>query len=87
MWIPETKNPVWVQDFINIEMIQAGNIKSKTTRESVVDGLYIAQRLAKPGMCVYVEGRDCDLDTYRGKEFKYHCGREFITPEKENDYT
>jgi len=87
LWIPKTKNPVWIQDFITGEMSQAGNIKSKLTRESVADGLFVAQRLARPGIGLYVEGKEYNEEKYDGKIFKYYCGREFIKPEKASDYT
>jgi len=87
IWIPKTKNPVWIQDFINGEINQAGNIKSKSTRESVADGLYVAQRVAKPGIGLCIEGKDFEAENYDGKIFKYHCGREFIKPETQSDYT
>ena len=87
IWIPKTKNPIWIQDFINDEMSQAGNIKSKSTRESVVDGLYVAQRIARPGVGLCIEGKEFEEKTYDGKIFKYHCGRDFIEPEKPSDYT
>jgi len=87
MWIPKEKNPIWLQDFINKEMGQAGNIKSKETRNSVVDGLTVAQRLAEPGVCLYVDGTAFDEQSYDGNEFKYHCGREFIRPEQPSAYT
>ncbi|GAH35322.1 unnamed protein product, partial [marine sediment metagenome] len=87
IWIPKTKNPIWIQDFINGEITQAINIKSKSTRESVADGLHVAQRIARPGIGLYIEGKDFEEEKYDGKIFKYHCGRDFIKPEKPSDYT
>lgn len=80
MWIPTTKNPVWIQNFINNEMNQAGNIKSKQTRESIIDSLFVAQRTVKPGVCLYIDGTDATEETYPDKEFKYYCGHEYIRP-------
>lgn len=86
MWIPNEKNPVWIQEFINKEIAQAGNIKSKETRNSVIDGLYVAHHIAKPGISIYIDGKNYDMDTYKGKEFKYYCGNDYIKPEKPNDF-
>ncbi len=86
MWIPKEKNPVWLQDFINKEIAQAGNIKSKETRKSVIEGLNTAQRLSKPGICLYIHGTDFDKDIYKGKEFKYYCGNDYIKPEVPSDF-
>ncbi len=88
MWIPKEKNSVWLQDFINKEISQAGNIKSKETRNSVIEGLHTIQRLAEPGICLYVDGTDSDVDTtYESKEFKYYCGHDYIKPEKSDNFT
>lgn len=85
-WIPKTKNPQWIRDFINNEITQAGNIKSKQKRESVIKSLQTAIKFAEPGRCLYVEESDCTEDIYNDKEFNYHCGNDYIHPELPSDF-
>lgn len=87
MWIPKNKEPSWMRKFIQKEIVETQNVKSKETRDSALRSLNTTLLNARRGACVYAEDDSFELEHYDGKQFKYHCGREFIEPEKENDYT
>ena len=86
MWIPENKEPSWLRKFIQNEISQTQNVKSKETRKSALQSLNAVLQHARVGTCIYVENT-FKLEPYIGTQFKYHCGREFVRPEPQSDYT
>lgn len=87
LWVPEAKDYQWLQRFLDKEIAQAGNIKSDGTKKSVLQGLNIAKTYVSPGMCAYIEGNTMTTKEYNGREFKYHCGGEFVKPAPQSSYT
>ncbi|GAG06796.1 unnamed protein product [marine sediment metagenome] len=80
----------WIQRFLDKELAQAVNIKSKQTKESVIQGLNTAKRQATPGICLYINGRDLFAwdSGYEGKEFKYYCDSvNYIEPPARDTFT
>lgn len=86
LWIPRKKSVQWITNFINKEITQASNIKSKQNRESIQRDLLLALVYAKPGSCLYVGDGFANISEYTQNEFKYHCGKEFQYPEKPSEF-
>lgn len=89
-WIPEDENPQNIMKFIENEITEAKNIKSKETRRGVNTALTLMKcniGIYGTGYCYYADETKLFADKYEGKIKKYHCGRDFVKPEKPSDYT
>lgn len=90
IWIPEDENKDKINKFIEREITEANNIKSKETRNGVTTALTLLKLnfgVYGSGFCYYSEDTKLVAEKYNGKIKKYHCGREFVKPEKPSDYT
>jgi len=83
--IPKGKN---VRKRIKKELSLAKNIKSKETRNSIIQGLNKILVNYQEGYVFLWNGSNLEIIEYPLKEFIYHCGNEFIAPEipKGNNY-
>ena len=87
LWIPKEKDIFNVRSFLQDEIHQAENIKSKETRNSVKKSLGKMIEKAVPGHCIYTESEYAERKPYNGNSFFYRCGRQFFQPEKQNTFT
>ena len=86
MWIPKNKEPSWIRKFIQRELIEAENIKSRVTRNSTIQSLRTALNNARRGACIFADGADLIIEHYDDRTFFYRCGREFIKPSIPENY-
>ena len=86
MWIPKSKEPSWIRKFIQNEMSEAKNIKSRETRNSTIQSLRIALNNARRGACIFADGNEFTIEHYDDRTFFYRCGREFIKPSIPENY-
>jgi peptide chain release factor subunit 1 len=72
--------------FLHNEVAQARNIKSKQTRQSVVDGLQkllAAVETHGSGVAYYTDGVEVKSEPYEGRRQTYYCGREYQLPSED----
>lgn len=87
LWIPKEKNIWHVWNFLENEIHQAENIKSKETKKSVKHSLGKMIQNARRGYCIYTEENSVESEPYDGESFFYRCGKQFFRPEKESTFT
>ena len=86
MWIPKSKEPLWIRKFLQRELTEAENIKSRVTRNSTIQSLRIALNNARRGACIFADGNEFTIEQYDDRTFFYRCGREFIKPSIPENY-
>lgn len=87
MWIPKSKEPLWIRKFLQRELTEAENIKSKVTRNSTIQSLRTALNNARRGASIFADGANFTIEYYDDKTFFYRCGREFTKPLIPENYT
>lgn len=87
LWIPKEKNIHQVWSFLQNEVKESENIKSKETQKSVQQSLRKMIKNAQSGYCIYTEDDYVEKKLYNGDSFFYRCGKEFFRPEKQNTFT
>lgn len=88
-WVPKTENIQTIIKFLNKEIAQARNIKSKKTRENTLIGLNsVKNNLIESGTgnCFYADAEYSGIIKYEGNTKMYHCGTSFIEPEPESKF-
>jgi len=89
-WIPKDEDPNNISRFINKELAEAKNIKSKKTRQDTETALTLLKwnfSLYGTGYCYYTDEFYLVADKYDGNIKKYNCGKEYIKPEKPSKFT
>jgi len=80
--------------FIDSEISESENIKDKSTRKSVYTALKKIRNAVLSnyplyggkGVAVFSDGEDVMVKDYDGVSKTYHCGKEYISPEKSYDF-
>jgi len=77
--VPEGQNR---QDFVNKEISACRNIKDKTHKDQVTKGLNKINAVLKDSMMFLYDGEKEELFSleYQGKDFIYHCGKNYVIP-------
>ena len=81
--IPKEKDLANVKTFIKKEITQARNIKDKTVRKLTISILKKLLWMDYSGFSVYATKDSTQISWYSGNRFIYHCGKEFLEPERE----
>jgi peptide chain release factor subunit 1 len=78
-----------LREFLKKEIESSSNIKSADTRKAVLSALRKILNNAiepSPGVAYYSNGDEIVIEQYDGIAKKYHCGKEYLTPPKQDDY-
>lgn len=78
-----------MREFLKKEIESSSNIKSADTRKAVLSALRKILNNAiepSPGVAYYSNGDEIVIEQYDGIAKKYHCGKEYLTPPKQDDY-
>jgi len=79
LYIPKGKTDT--RNFLNEEIAEAMNIKSKSTRKTVIAGLRKMLNAINPyedgGIAMFTDGEDLIIEKYDGVKKLYHCGHEY----------
>lgn len=91
--IPEKESKFKMLSFLEQEITQANNIKSKETRNSVIESLKkikLHLEVHGTGKAYYAWDEDndicIDVQPYKGPTKTYHCGRDFVKPSEPSDF-
>lgn len=76
--IPENKKHM--NEFIQKELNSAKNIKSKETRDSVIEGLTKIKQQLQTGKVFLWGGKELVIYDYPLHQFVYECGKKFVVP-------
>lgn len=82
-WIPNKEDPNKINKFINNEIAEAKNIKSKQTRKETETALTLLKwnfAMYGTGYCYYSDENYLTADKYDGNVKRYNCGKGHIKP-------